>query len=169
MKIEQIFTVLFFIVITSFVHAACPSLPGRFVPVAAIPSEVLDTKTQLVWARCSVGQTWNGSTCAGLITDFEHEAALAYAATQTGWRLPNIKELFSLADRGCETPAIDRSIFPNTNSVWYGNFYNPYWSSTPLLTTAPAHANSAWVLRQYGGSDTQSRSFSAFVRLVKSN
>jgi Protein of unknown function (DUF1566) len=154
MKIEQIFTVLFFIVITSFVHAACPSLPGRFVPVAAIPSEVLDTKTQLVWARCSVGQTWNGST---------------YAATQTGWRLPNIKELFSLADRGCETPAIDRSIFPNTNSVWYGNFYNPYWSSTPLLTTAPAHANSAWVLRQYGGSDTQSRSFSAFVRLVKSN
>jgi len=46
-----------------------------------------------------LGQTWAnaGSSCTGTASTYTHEQAPAYAKTQTGWRLPNVKELASLA------------------------------------------------------------------------
>ncbi|MDO4724850.1 MAG: DUF1566 domain-containing protein [Comamonadaceae bacterium] len=105
--------------------AACPSsAPGRFVPTGANNAEVRDTETGLIWARCSVGQSWDGSACTGAASAMTHEAALAHAKGQAGWRLPNVKELSSLVDRGCSAPAIDATVFPNTPGNWY-------WTSTP--------------------------------------
>lgn len=101
-------------------------------------AEVADAKTGLVWQRCSAGQNWSGSTCAGAATAYTPEAALAYAQSQTGWRLPNVKELSSLVDRTVDYPSIDNLAFPasldavwaaspftgNSTAVWAVNFVN---------------------------------------------
>lgn len=104
-------------------QTTCPNWPTaeRFAIQGA---EVTDRRTGLVWARCSVGQNWAGDTCAGTPIQLTHEQAFQYAAGQSGWRLPNRRELFSLVEHGCSTPSIDRSAFPNTTSSWY-------WSSSP--------------------------------------
>ena len=118
--------------------AACPSTPGRFVANGA---EVTDTRTGLIWQRCSAGQSWRGSTCKGRVGKYTPEQALAYAKTQnttdsvTGWRLPNVKELSSLADRGCQKPAIDSTVFPpaTMSDYWYE-------TSSPFVN----HSGTAW-------------------------
>ncbi|MCX8521150.1 MAG: DUF1566 domain-containing protein, partial [Rhodoferax sp.] len=81
-------------------QADCPTWPtaDRFNQNGA---EVTDRRTGLVWARCSLGQSWNGSTCTGTASTHTHEQALAQAQTAnvggaSGWRLPNVKELASL-------------------------------------------------------------------------
>lgn len=89
--------------------------------------EVNDTKTGLTWRRCSEGQIWSGSTCTGTPADYTHEQALAQAKAQAGtagWRLPNVKELASIANKAFARPAIDSTAFPGTPSEYY-------WSSTP--------------------------------------
>jgi hypothetical protein len=82
--------------------------------ISADGTEVRDLKTGLIWQRCTVGMSWDGSTCSGTSTPHNWEDALAYAATQTGWRLPNLKELHSLVERSCANPAINETAFPNT-------------------------------------------------------
>ena len=64
---------------------------------------------RLEWLRCSVGQSWTGSTCAGSAKEFTFKEALAipktFNATGYGgkrdWRVPSIRELNSL--RVCST------------------------------------------------------------------
>lgn len=114
--------------------AACPSWPTaeRFVING---SEVTDTRTGLIWSRCSVGQTLSGNICAGTATTQTHEPALQVGAFNSGWRLPNRRELFSLADKGCNNPAIDGTAFPNTLSYWY-------WTSSPYQGSGAG----AWVI-----------------------
>lgn len=93
--------------------------------------EVHDKYTGLVWRRCAAGQSWTGSACDGALDTQEWPGALAAAndeARRTGqaWRLPNIKELSTLADRSRVRPAIDPAVFPGVAmSQWY-------WSGTPL-------------------------------------
>lgn len=103
--------------------AACPSIPTaqRFTLNG---TEVSDSRTGLVWARCSIGQSWTGTTCSGTASTFPHEDALAVAEATSGWRMPNVKELFSLIDDGCMNPALDAVAFPGTSN-------GPYWSTTP--------------------------------------
>ncbi len=153
---------LAFVVLTA--QAACPSWPtaDRF---AVSGAEVTDKRTGLVWARCSAGQSWDGSTCSGSASAFTHEQALQYAATQSGWRLPNKRELFSLTDKGCSNPAIDSVAFPNTPSSWY-------WTSSPYV----GYSGSAWYVdfsfggAWYGGiSYSDGRDYSLAVRLVRAS
>ncbi|WP_158273204.1 DUF1566 domain-containing protein [Limnohabitans sp. WS1] len=107
----------------------CPTWPtaDRFTLNGA---EVIDKRTGLTWKRCSEGQNWNGSTCTGSATLHNHEAALTLAKaantsqSATLWRLPNVKELASLADNGCQPPAIDNMAFPATPP-------SSFWSSSP--------------------------------------
>lgn len=90
---------------------------------------VLDKTTGLMWMRCGVGQTWTGSTCSGFIfrgfywQDALREADQSEYAGYDDWRLPNVKELASIAELQCESPAINEVIFPATVNKWY-------WSST---------------------------------------
>lgn len=138
---------------------ACPSsAAGRFVSNGA---EVTDSQTGLVWARCSAGQSWDGSVCAGNAGRYTHEQALEYAAGQSGWRLPSVKELFSLADKGCVNPAIDATVFPNTTTDVY------YWSATPYV----AINGYAWVVafKEGGSAGGSRRDGQRAVRLVRSN
>jgi len=58
---------------------------------------VTDPTTGLIWMRCSMGQTWTGSTCIGTASGYTRDQAIALTSTvsfasQTDWRLPNIRE-----------------------------------------------------------------------------
>ncbi len=68
------------------------------------------------------------------------QAEEAVAALGEGWRLPTIKELFSLVDHTKTGPAIDTEKFPDTKSDWY-------WSSTPTTWNSSAR----WVVGFHNG------------------
>jgi len=97
---------------------------------------VTDLRTGLMWTRCALGQTWDSknSTCSGAPTADTWQGALKAVqavdqgggyAGYTDWRLPNLRELMSIARYHCYDPAINETIFPATSS-------GPYWSSTPM-------------------------------------
>ena len=100
-------------------------------------SEVKDLKTGLIWQRCSLGQTWRGTTCTGTASQYTWQQALQAAKDAgNGLTLPNIKELSSLANRACYNPAINDTFFPNTPFDSGNDYYGAYWSSSPVATTA---------------------------------
>ena len=98
------------------------------------------------------GLTWTKETLA---KDVSYDNALKVLGE--GWRLPTIKELFSLADHTCEAPAIDVEVFPDTKSDWY-------WSSTPTAWNDTA----VWVVNfSYGDVSINHRNNFACVRAVR--
>lgn len=138
--------------------APAPAQAQSRYAYSADGTEVTDAQTGLIWRRCTVGQTWANATCTGGLTVFRHEEALTHAMTQTGWRLPNIKELASLVDTTTVRPAIHTLAFPGTPTA-------AYWSSTPDVQ-APANAWSVdFALGQVNplGRST----FGVLVRLVR--
>lgn len=88
-------------------------------------SEVKDIKTGLIWQRCSVGQLWSNGQCYGNPQAYTWSEALQKSnALGNGYRLPNVKELGSLVEEACSSPAINETIFPKTSA-------KDYWSSSP--------------------------------------
>jgi Protein of unknown function (DUF1566)/Repeat of unknown function (DUF5648) len=87
-------------------------------------TEVVDSKTKLIWKRCAEGRAWSGSSCAGAPLSYAHEQALIHADTQTGWRLPNRKELVSIIDFSSSAASANNEIFQSDRDT-------PYWSSSP--------------------------------------
>ncbi len=91
---------------------------------------VTDQTTGLTWRRCAEGMSFAGGRCSptggysalswAQATALSTQAANALA----GWRVPNVKELESLVDRSCASPAINGSRFPDQPAV-------DFWSSTP--------------------------------------
>jgi hypothetical protein len=153
------FTTLLFTCLLGILPVAVSAQP--FV-VSTDGSEVTDQHTGLIWKRCSEGMNWNGTTCAGTVSSFTHEAALTQAtsqATSTGvaWRLPNVKELSSISDKTVLNPAIDSTAFPATQPSWF-------WSSTPDAGSP----NQALGVHFYtGGFGPGVRTSSGYVRLVR--
>lgn len=140
--------------------STCRSVPTleRFTLSGA---QVIDKRTGLVWARCSVGQTWDGSTCTGSPTYLRHEEAMILAEQTNGWRLPNVKELASIVSRPC-IPAIDDLAFPATP-------LGGTWTSTPNPTPTSI---SAWTVEFLDGSvyrSHQSRAGFSTARLVRTS
>jgi len=76
--------------------------------------EAYDAATNLTWKRCSAGQTWSASGCAGGIPGYKWD--VAQRVPTAPWRVPTEKEMATLidpvkADKG-ETPAVDTTVFP---------------------------------------------------------
>jgi len=121
----------------------------------------LDKQTGLVWMRCALGQTWAGRTCTGTAQTYTWQRALQAAestvfAGRSDWRLPNQKELQSLVERRCTTPAINLTAFPNT--------YYWYWSSSPVAN----YNYNAWIVAaDYGYDGWDYKGDSHAVRLVR--
>lgn len=126
---------------------------------------VTDLQTGLMWQRCSLGQSGTGCT-TGTATRFAWDLALQQGenintgggfAGYSDWRLPNKKELESLVEEGCYSPAINNTNFPNTSNT-------AFWSSSP----DSRHSDSAFAVHFRDGYSTYySRSSSYQVRLVR--
>ena len=127
---------------------------------------ITDLKTGLMWKQCLEGVS--GSSCeTGLPDTFTWQQALQQPglvnnaggfAGYTDWRLPNVKELVSLVEEQCYTPAINSDRFPNTPSsgVWSGSPYALY-------------ADSAWYVNfNYGDSGAYFRNSNYAGRWVRS-
>ncbi|EXJ10475.1 DUF1566 domain-containing protein [Nitrincola nitratireducens] len=132
---------VFLIILTSF-QAYASSERYQIVEGGSI---VRDLVTGLEWQRCSVGQTWNGSTCVGAALYYNWSASLNMSALG-GFHLPDIDQLATLlycvqSDRyGWEdgyspcggfddqVPSINNQYFPNTPRDWYWSASSGYSS-----------------------------------------
>lgn len=106
---------------------------------------VTDKQTALMWARCPMGYTfsdnsspdnWSDDNCTSTATiSYTWQGALQAVATSNGatgfaghkdWRMPNIKEIYSLTEHRCRVNAMNMAAFP-------ADTLGIVWSSTPVL------------------------------------
>jgi hypothetical protein len=93
--------------------------PGRLVVNG--DGSVTDTVTTLIWQQAT-GPVVNQANLPAVCP------AVSLGSHTSGWRLPTVKELLSIADLESPTaPAIDTVAFPGTQA-------NYYWTSTPSPT-----------------------------------
>jgi hypothetical protein len=119
--IIALISVLFFII-----SSQAPAQDTDFIDHG--DGTVTDSLSGLMWKKCSEGQIYSSNNCVGSATTHTWPQALALAEGSTfagynDWRLPNIKELLSLARDDRIDPAINSQVFPNTPN-WY------FWSSS---------------------------------------
>lgn len=131
---------------------------------------VTDTQTGLMWMRCSMGQTWDGTTCTGEAREYDWNTAKGLTTNFAGyndWRLPTIKELNTLIYcsngkpikfrkdgynfvNGCKSgkrgkfrqPTINQLAFPSMPKEWV-------WSTSVNVN----NENKAWMLTFNTGAD----------------
>jgi hypothetical protein len=92
---------------------------------------VTDTQQKLMWMTCSVGQAADAKACRGTPSALTWSAAeaAARAVNQGGrfffndWRVPQLPELASIAERQCKNPRINLAVFPDTPA-------EGFWSSS---------------------------------------
>jgi hypothetical protein len=121
---------------------------------------VNDAWTGLQWRRCEQGRAWNGSACTGTAMTFTHLEALEHASDQTGWRLPNIKELSSLVDLSISSGArLQTTAFPGADAGYF-------WTTSPDVN----YSKDVWLAHFEDGSVSANlRSNVLKVRLVRAN
>lgn len=125
---------------------------------------VTDSRSRLTWMRCSLGQSWSGSTCTGTADVSSWQSAQDNAArlNQAGgyagrhdWRVPQIPELAMIVERQCTNPRTNLTLFPATPA-------GIFWTAT-----TPADPGNAYVL-SFGaeGAKYKGRGEAFHVRLV---
>lgn len=106
---------------------------------------VTDNTTGLMWKQCAEGLSGAGCVTGSAAT-YTWQQALQEVQTvnsgggfagYTDWRLPNMKELHSIVEGQCHTPAINATLFPNTVSDYF-------WTNSPY---ANAVAELAWAVK----------------------
>lgn len=123
-----------------------------------------DTRSQLTWMRCALGQVWSGAKCTGTSRTLAWQAAQDEAAKlnqkggyagRSDWRVPQIPELAMIVERQCSNPRTNLALFPQTPA-------NFFWTATE-----PADPANAYVL-SFGdeGAMYKNRGEALNVRLV---
>lgn len=152
-------------------HAACspntiaPNTPDiRYTDNG--DGTVTDKLTKLVWMQCVIGKS--GEDCTtGSEQRLNWKQALQNQvllnadggfANHTDWRLPNRKELTSIINNQCTSPAINSTLFPNQPlSI-------AHWSSTPDTSDETR----SWAVNfQYGDVSRDRRTDVRLLRLVR--
>jgi hypothetical protein len=159
------------------VSGSQPVASARYT-FSADGTEVTDTKTGLIWRRCEVGQTWNASlaTCtsdanfpyaSGISLDghyaFSFVQAHRHTRTQSGWRIPNVKELKSIHEGTIDAvafPKIGSSAYYRSSTIYSKNFIQDisggvYWIRQSFVVDL----DTGWVVSKDSGS--------ASLRLVR--
>jgi len=120
-------------------------------------------QTGLIWQQCPFGMTSVASACAGTPMQLDWQSALTAANRDStfgklDWRLPNIKELMSIAEYCGYGPAINLVVFPSTPS-------GTFWSSTTVNTTR----TKGWTFATTNGSSggALKTSLLYYARLVR--
>ncbi|RYX90561.1 MAG: DUF1566 domain-containing protein [Comamonadaceae bacterium] len=133
----------------------------RFKP-SADGLEVTDSKTGLIWRRCPEGMAFKGKTCIGqavFVSQVEATGrAKAASAGNVRWRLPQLKELATIAaprEASEGVAAIDPVAFPATPA---GRF----WTSS-----TSGHGYFSFVGFTDGGAGENARTSPGAVRLVR--
>ena len=121
---------------------------------------IYDTKSDLTWDRCSIGQRWKGKLgCVGIVKSFTFDEAQLQAGK--GWRVPSSDELASIIDYTRKTqnqpPMLDDVAFPDMNLLKM-----VYWSSTPF-----DNKDGYYVDFHDGNIDNDTRKSAYAVRLVR--
>jgi len=179
---------------TVFAEQVCDSTVAQTTPTSAFTvngdSTVSDNFTGLVWMPCVQGLS--GSSCAtGTVQTYTWQTALqaveavnADATMNYGfsdWRLPNIKELATITELQCHSPAANLTVFPATPMIANYNTADPQqvtvydsllWSSTPSSiynSAAPSTGRSlAWGINFIdGGIVRADKNSSAYIRMVR--
>ncbi|MDH5232201.1 MAG: DUF1566 domain-containing protein [Gammaproteobacteria bacterium] len=127
------------------------------------PSIVYDRRTGLFWQRCPLGLSYDAvnNVCSGTMQYSYTEAlnqalALDNGDPQFAWRLPNIKELASIAERKCAKPALNLNIFYN-----FDERIPLFWSSTVK------DSQHVYIINfENGTTDLRNPDLNASVRLV---
>lgn len=121
--------------------------------------EIKDTLTGLVWQRCTLGQSWNGTTCIGKAIRLNWQDAQEKAqGLGNGYRLPTLMELQGIVERKCHAPAVNHHIFPSTQADdWY-------WSAS----TYAYDSDAAWIVRfDKGHNDAFFKDARYYMRAVR--
>jgi len=143
----------------------CPSGIPLTTPTADFTDHGNGTTTHkptgLMWKQCLEGQSGsNCSTDAANTHTWQQALQLAEGHSFAGysdWRLPNIKELKSIIELACYSPAINLNVFPNDTG-------SNVWSGSPYAN----NSGSAWyVYFGYGNGNYISRNYGVRVRLVR--
>jgi len=143
--------------------AACYENPNGSPRFVLNGGEALDTKTGLIWKRCSLGTSWDGERgCAGEMA-FENLDDAVQAAKTEGpqWRVPSGPELESIVDYDCGRPVVDGRVFPDIKPNEEGTA--EYWT-----TNAVGAADLFYFFDFMTGlADGHSPGFHLAVRLVR--
>ena len=93
---------------------------------------VTDVDSKLMWMRCPSGQRWVNARCTGEAATYNWVAAVREAdqissngeAFFNDWRVPTLRDLATITDRGCKNPRTNLVVFPGTQPT-------AFWTSTP--------------------------------------
>ena len=119
-------------------QAGCPNDASRFLD--NMDGTITDNCTGLMWQQDTADTSGDGAIHAPPDMEATDEAtwcaALEYCegldyGGHTDWRLPNVRELYSILDYGNTNPTIDPAVF--------GALQKRYWSSTSV-NADPSHA-----------------------------
>lgn len=131
---------------------------------ALLEGVTVDRASGLMWSRCTLGLQWQQGTCVA-VGDTQwswgdallHVASIEYAG-YSDWRLPNRKELESIVERACTSPALNEEVFPAAE-------IGLYWTSTPNV----GRPDASWVVDFTNGSHRNlQKTELGYVRLVRS-
>ena len=132
-------------------------------------ASVKDVHTGLIWSRCLVGTKLdNGGTpsnykddiCVGTSSLLDWQTALNSGDDESGWRVPNVKELGSILDSQSQiSSALDTRVFPVVSDVSDLDKLI-LWTSTPSLKRAGSklseqNSTSSWSFSSYYGLESQ--------------
>lgn len=134
-------------------HRAATTCASHFQPgpqpgfVLDGQGSALDTNTGTRWFRCNAGQRFAGGQCVGETAYLSLEEAKRYAqefsaASGKAWRLPTQREMASLKQSACVSPALNTQVF-------VGAVVDNYWTSSMSANKATL----ACTTYTYNGND----------------